>query len=124
MLRWERAYGCGRAKVRRRGGGGAKMCGGSCAGVGALVWRCVEEGALFGVRWCEDVWRKVRWCGGAGVVRGRLRYAAGAACVWVWVCGSPYKRLRIFVYIGTQERGSRCVTISSQLCNSRVIAIG
>ena len=37
-LRWERAYGCGKAKVRRRGGGGAKMCGGSCAGVGALVW--------------------------------------------------------------------------------------
>ena len=67
---------------------------------------------------------KVRSGGCAGGVRGRLGCAAGAACVWVWVCGSTYKRLRIFVYIGAQERGSRGVTISSQLCNSRVIAIG
>ena len=34
------------------------------------MWRCVEEGALFGVRWCEDVWRKVR-CG------GRVRMGVG-----------------------------------------------
>ncbi len=83
MLRWERAYGCGRAKVRRRGGGGAKMCGGSCAGVGALVWRCVEEGALFGVRWCEDVWRKVRCLGCAGAKMCGGRCAGVGALVWL-----------------------------------------
>lgn len=75
-------------------------------------------------RGCEDVWGKLCCCGCTGVVRGRLGYAAGAACVWVWVCGSTYKRLRIFVYIGAQVRGRKGVTISSQLCNSRVIAIG
>ena len=64
-------------KLRWCGGAGVEMCGGRCAVWGALVRRCVEEGALFGVRWCEDVWRKVRWCGGAVVVRGRLRYAVG-----------------------------------------------
>ena len=45
-------------------------------GAGAKVRRCVEEGALFGVRWCGDVWRKVRCGGGIGAEECEERCAA------------------------------------------------
>ena len=49
-----------------------------CAAEGVRVWRCVEEGALFGARWCEDVWRKVRCGGGVRMgVGGRKFVGAG-----------------------------------------------
>ena len=43
-----------------------------------------DEGALFGVRWCGDVWRKVRCGGCAGAKMCGGRCAAVGACVWVW----------------------------------------
>ena len=54
-------------------------CGQRCAVWGALVRRCVEEGALLWVRGGEDVWTKVR-CGGGGRmgVEGRKFVGAGA----------------------------------------------
>ena len=54
---------------------------------GARVWRCVEEGALFGVRWCGDVWRKVRYGGGRayGCGRAQVRSTVGGG-VERWGC--------------------------------------
>ena len=81
-LRWGRAYGCGRAKVRRRGGGGAEMWGGRCAAEGACVWMWEGANTLKRGRGCGDVWGKVRYGGGAGAEMCGGRCAAVGARVW------------------------------------------
>ena len=71
---------CGlwQAKGRNGGGAGVEMCGGRCAVWGALVRRCVEEGAL---RRGAGVWV---WKGASTLNRGR---GSGAMGVYVgeWV---------------------------------------
>ena len=115
-LRRGRAYGCGRAQVRRRGAGvrcvggiGAEECGERCAAVGRFLSR--NEGKAGGDgRTAID--KMARRCAAVGaLVRRSVRKG-------VLRCGRKYALMQAGV------RGRRGVTISSQLCNSRVIAIG
>ena len=66
--------------------------------------RCVEEGALFGGRWCGDVWAKVRcggraggeMCGGKCAAEGVLvrRCVEEGALLWVRWCGDVWRKVR------------------------------
>ena len=97
------------AKVRCGGGVCMGVGGHKFVSAGAKVRRCVEEGALrrgraYGYGWGKFVsaWTKVRY-------GGRVRMGVG---------GRKYAQ----TWAGVRSGGG--VTISSQLCNSRVIAIG